>query len=57
MGAAQRLAAALPRWLWPIRTRFLAVHLLLVTVPVAGIGFARFYEREMLAALEQDMVH
>ncbi|MBM4341753.1 MAG: HAMP domain-containing histidine kinase [Deltaproteobacteria bacterium] len=44
-------------WLWRIRVRLLLVHLLLVAVPIAGIGFARFFEREMLAALETDMVH
>jgi len=55
--ALSRLADRLPPALWPIRTRFLAVHLLLVAVPVAGVGFARFHEREMLAALERDMIH
>ena len=43
--------------LFRIQTRFLAVHLLLVAVPVAGINFARFYEREMLRSLEEDMIH
>lgn len=40
-----------------IRTRLLVVHVLLVAVPILGIGFARFYEREMLRALESDMIH
>lgn len=43
--------------LWSIRVRLLVVNLLVVAVPLAGIGFARFYEREMLRSLEQDMVH
>jgi two-component system sensor histidine kinase ChvG len=30
---------------------------LIVAVPLVGIGFARFYEREMLVGLESDMVH
>lgn len=37
--------------------RFLLVHVLLVALPIAGIGFARFYEREMLRSLEDDMIH
>lgn len=40
-----------------IRGRFLVVHLLLIAVPVSGVFFARFYEREMLAQLERDMVN
>ena len=44
-------------WLYSIRTRLLLVNALIVAVPIVGIGFARFYEREMLRDLEQDMVH
>lgn len=40
-----------------IRVRLLVVNLLVVAVPIAGIGFARFYEREMLRSLEDDMVN
>jgi len=40
-----------------IRYRLLLVNVLIVSVPVAGIGFARVYEREQLRALEEDMVH
>ncbi len=40
-----------------IRYRLLLVNLLIVSVPLLGIGFARFYEREMLRALEEDMIH
>src|SRR5512143_2752996 len=48
------------RWLdfiFRIRYRLLLVNVLIVTVPLVGIGFARFYEREMLAAQEHDMIH
>ncbi|HEY3353617.1 MAG TPA: ATP-binding protein [Polyangia bacterium] len=44
-------------WLFRIRYRLLLVNLLIVSVPLVGIGFARFYEREMLRSLEQDMAH
>lgn len=47
----------LPAQLTRIRTRLLLVNLLIVAVPLLGVGFARFYEREMLGALENDMVH
>ena len=40
-----------------IRYRLLLVNVLIVSVPIAGIGFARVYEREQLRALEEDMVH
>lgn len=43
-------------WLFRIRTRLLLVNVLIVAVPLLGIGFARFYEREMLRRLEQDMI-
>jgi two-component system sensor histidine kinase ChvG len=45
------------KWLFRIRSRLLLVNALAVAVPIMGIGFARFYEREMLAAVEADMVH
>jgi two-component system, OmpR family, sensor histidine kinase ChvG len=45
------------KWLFRIRHRLLLVNALVVAVPFAGIGFARLYEREMLAALENDMIH
>ena len=45
------------RWQLRIRTRLLLVNVLIVAVPVAGLAFARFYEREMLAAVEKDMIH
>jgi two-component system sensor histidine kinase ChvG len=40
-----------------IRYRLLLVNGLIVSVPIAGIGFARVYEREQLRAQEDDMVH
>ncbi|HEY7371368.1 MAG TPA: ATP-binding protein [Polyangia bacterium] len=47
----------LPRWLFRIRTRLLLVNAVIVSVPVFGLAFARFYEREMLGAVETDMIH
>jgi len=47
----------LPRWLFRIRTRLLLLNVIIVSVPVLGLGFARFYEREMLGAVETDMIH
>jgi two-component system sensor histidine kinase ChvG len=40
-----------------IRYRLLSINLLIVSVPLLGLGFARFYEREMLRLLEEDMIH
>lgn len=40
-----------------IRYRLLLVNVLVVAVPVCGIAFARMHERQLLAALERDMVH
>jgi two-component system sensor histidine kinase ChvG len=54
------IAAGWARWrdeLARIRYRLLLINLLIVSVPLLGIGFARFYEREMLRALEDDMIH
>lgn len=49
------------RWLvdelFRIRTRLLLVNVLIVAVPMLGISFARFYEREMLRSLETDMIN
>lgn len=58
--AETRRAAFFRRWialLFSIRTRLLLVNALIVAVPLVGISFARFYEREMLRDLEQDMIH
>lgn len=40
-----------------IRYRLLLINVLVVAVPITGIGFARTFEREMLASLENDMIH
>jgi len=45
------------RWQLRIRTRLLLVNAIIVTVPIIGLAFARFYEREMLDAVEKDMIH
>lgn len=45
-----------PRWrreLASIRARLLLVHAFLVIVPIAGISFARTYERELLRSEEE----
>src|SRR3954451_20470003 len=38
-----------------IRTRLLIVNLVVVLVPIAGLEFARLYERQLLDGLERDM--
>jgi two-component system sensor histidine kinase ChvG len=55
--SARGLLARLWRWQFRIRTRLLLVNVFIVTVPILGLGFARFYEREMLDAVENDMIH
>ncbi len=57
MTASRSRRARLFDWLYRIRTRLLLVNVLIVAVPLVGLGFARLYEREMLRALEDDMVH
>jgi two-component system, OmpR family, sensor histidine kinase ChvG len=65
VAASKRVAAwervsAWERWraeISRIRYRLLLINLLIVSVPLLGIGFARFYEREMLRILEDDMIH
>ncbi|MFH0901160.1 MAG: ATP-binding protein [Pseudomonadota bacterium] len=53
----RRLLGRLVLELHRIRYRLLLVNVLVVAVPITGIAFARFYEREMLASLEQGMVN
>jgi two-component system sensor histidine kinase ChvG len=43
--------------LWRIRYRLLLVNVMVVAVPLLGVGFARTFEREMLRSLEDDMIH
>jgi two-component system sensor histidine kinase ChvG len=52
------------RWLLRVRRtlgriglRLLIVNLVVLLVPVAGLEFARLYERQLLGALERDMRH
>jgi len=49
------LADRLRRGLGHIRTRLLIVNLVVVLVPIAGLEFARLYERQLLDALQRDM--
>lgn len=49
------LAARLRRALGRIRVRLLAVNLLVVLIPAAGLEFARVYEHQLLDSLERDM--
>ncbi len=49
------LARRLRRGLGRIRTRLLIVNLVVALVPIAGLEFARLYERQLLDALERDM--
>src|SRR5690606_34986333 len=43
------------RQLGRIRVRLLVVNLIVLLVPVAGLEFARIYERQLLGGLERDM--
>ena len=48
---------ALQRWGRSLHIRLLVVNLIVLLVPVAGLEFARLFERELLRALERDMRH
>src|SRR6186713_3232894 len=55
-----RLVSLAVRWrfrwrIGRIRTRLLVVNLVVVLVPIAGLEFARLYERQLLDGLERDM--
>src|SRR5450432_3610190 len=54
-GSLSAFALGVQRRLARIRTRLLVVNLLVVLVPVAGLEFARLYERQLLDGLERDM--
>src|SRR5450432_2287351 len=54
-GSLSAFALGVQRRLARIRTRLLVVNLLVVLVPIAGLEFARLYERQLLDALERDM--
>jgi two-component system sensor histidine kinase ChvG len=49
----RRLVAHLAR----IRYRLLLVNAIVAAVPVVGISFAEMHEAQLLAALENDMIH
>jgi len=53
IAAARRALRHLAR----IRYRLLLVNILIAAVPLVGISFARMHEEQLLASLEQDMVH
>ncbi len=53
IAAARRALRDLAR----IRYRLLLVNVLVAAVPLAGIAFAEMHERQLLAALERDMIH
>ncbi len=53
IAAVKRVARHLAR----IRYRLLLINLIVVAVPIVGISFANMHERQLLAALEQDMIH
>lgn len=55
--APLRWAGRALRHLARIRYRLLLVNVLVAAVPVAGIAFAEMHERQLLAALEHDMIH
>ena len=54
-GRWSSLAERSRRGLGRIRTRLMIVNLAVVLVPIAGLEFARVYERQLLDALERDM--
>ena len=51
------LIERLRRELGRIRVRLLVVNLVVLLVPVAGLEFARLYERQLLGSLERDMAN
>ena len=51
--AARRLVRHLAR----IRYRLLLINVIVAAVPMVGIAFARMHEAQLLAALEDDMIH
>ena len=56
MSADEPRASRWRRELHSIRTRLLLVNAFLVIVPIAGISFARTYERELLRSEEEGVV-
>ena len=56
-GQTARMLGAAWNHLCRIRYRLLLINVLVVAVPIIGIGFARTFESEMLVSLENDMIH
>jgi len=56
-GRVRRWLRAGYNHLFRIRYRLLLINLVVVAVPIVGIGFARTFETEMLRTLENDMIH
>jgi two-component system sensor histidine kinase ChvG len=57
MGWVTRVASVGRRQLAALVTRILLINLAVMAVPIAGFWFAQLYERQLLGALEDDMVH
>jgi two-component system, OmpR family, sensor histidine kinase ChvG len=57
MASAIAAARRALRHLARIRYRLLLVNVLVAAVPIGGIAFAEMHERQLLAALERDMIH
>ncbi len=53
IGVVKRIARHVAR----IRYRLLLINLIVAAVPLIGIAFARMHEEQLLASLEQDMIH
>ena len=49
------MLSRLKRQLGALHFRLLCVNAIVVLVPVAGLEFARLFERELLRSLERDM--
>src|SRR5688500_10567132 len=57
IAAVRARLAAWVRHLARIRYRLLLINVIVAAVPVFGIAFAEMHERQLLAALERDMIH
>lgn len=57
IAAVERAAERFLRGIARIRYRLLLVNLIVAVVPLVGIVFARMHEEQLLAGLEQDMIH
>src|SRR5688572_26046528 len=57
IAAARARVVRWVRHLARIRYRLLLINVIVAAVPVFGIAFAEMHERQLLAALERDMIH